>query len=211
MEIKWYVLYGVSKPVHKTETYRREFWVTVSNFPLKMQSLFKSAEGWCKFVNKSSSGCINWGYFSFSLALSDLGTCFSMPGSIHIYYTAKYFLWLCNENYLLYNPPLFSFSLYFITSLFSHETGFFNLSFYLILENIHTLSQNLISLIPPHPVSPSQNSVTCKLRFIFIRGHLHRMCWIESECNFWIVCLCTNLAFFHSNPLLSKWICKYSR
>ncbi len=83
----------------------REFWVTLSNFPLKMQSLFKSAEGWCKFVNKSSSGCINWGYFSFSPALSDLGTCFSMPGSIHIYYTAKYFLWLCNENDLLYNPP----------------------------------------------------------------------------------------------------------
>lgn len=96
---------GCPSPCTKRRLIAREFWVTVSNLPLKMQSLFKSAEGWCKFVSKSSSGCISWGYFSFSLALSDLGACFSLPWSIHIYCTAKYFLWLCNVNSLQYNPP----------------------------------------------------------------------------------------------------------
>lgn len=185
-----------------------EFWVTVSNLPLKMQSLFKSTEGWCKFVSKSGSGCISWGYFSFSLALYDLGACFSLPWSIHIYCKAKYFLWLCNGNSLQYNPPLLS--LFHYRPLLSWDRiiqSLFISHFLSHSRKYHSLSQNLISLISLF-VSPSQNSFTCKLRFLFIRGHLHRICWIESEYHFWIVGLFTKLAFFHSNLLWRKWICK---
>lgn len=110
MEWKWNATCYMGCPnlCTKRRQIAGEFWVTVSNLPLKMQSLFKSTEGWCKFVSKSGSGCISWGYFSFSLALYDLGACFSLPWSIHIYCKAKYFLWLCNGNSLQYNPPLLS-------------------------------------------------------------------------------------------------------
>lgn len=200
---KWNATYymGCPSPCTKRRQIAREFWVTVSNLPLKMQSLFKSAEGWCTFVSKSSSGCINWGYFSFSLALSDLGACFSLPWSIHIYCMAKYFLWLCNVNSLQYNPPpLLFLSLFhyrpllswdrisqslFIAHFLSHSINYTH-----FISESHKLDTPL-----PSFVSPSQNSVTCKLRFLFIRGHLHRMCWIESECDFWTVGLCTKLAF----------------